>query len=127
MKRILNKLSWVQILISFMAIAVIVGDYFYENEYHQESIFPIVATLILVLNVLRQAFTLVRITSIFSVISTVGLLAFGLGITLMLMWGTAFQGAEIPVVFNLVIILILAFTISLVAELRRYVSKTKTH
>ena len=127
MTRMLNKLSWVQILISFIAIAVIVGDYFYENEYRQESIFTIFSSLILVLNVMRQVFTLIRITSIISVIFTVGLLAFGLGITLMLMWGTAFQGAEIPVVFNLVIILILALTISLVAELRRYVSKTKTH
>jgi len=53
----------------------------------------------------------------------VGLMVFGVGITLVLMWGTAFQGAEIPIVFNTVLVLILALAASLFVELRRYFKK----
>lgn len=118
-----KKLLPSQIVLSSICIIVIVYDYLNFNDYRQESVFTILSTSILLLNGLRQAFAFWKPLSILSVVMIVGLIVFGLGITLVLMWGTAFQGAEIPIVFNTVLVLILALIVSLVVELRSYFKK----
>jgi hypothetical protein len=123
MKKNLSIVNISQIILSSICVLVILYDYFYSNDYNQESVFTILSTSILLLNGLRQAFTFWKPLSILSVVMIVGLMIFGLGITLVLMWGTAFQGAEIPIVFNAVLVLILALAVSLVVELRSYFKK----
>jgi len=123
MSKILSSIKFSQILFSSIGVFLILYDYLNSNDYRQELIFTVLSTSILLLNGLRQAFTFWKPLSILSVVMIVGLMVFGLVITFILMWGTAFQGADIPIVFNTVFVLILALAVSLFVELRSYLKK----